>query len=43
MRKNSPKDINLKKEIGKIIPVQAWTGPEGFGNLRLPEFMTVGT
>jgi hypothetical protein len=28
---------------GKAIPLQAWTGPEGFRRLRLPDFKTVGT
>jgi len=25
---------------GKAIPLQAWTGPEGSRNLRLPDFKT---
>jgi len=29
--------------LSKAIPLQAWTGPEGSGRLRLPDFMTVGT
>ena len=28
---------------GKAIPLQAWTGPEGFRRLRLPDFKTIGT
>jgi hypothetical protein len=28
---------------GKAIQYQAWTGPEGFRRLRLPEFKTLGT
>jgi hypothetical protein len=28
---------------GKVIPLQAWTDPEGSRRLRLPDFMTVGT
>jgi len=28
---------------GKAIPLQAWTGPEGFSRLRLPDFKTIGT
>jgi len=28
---------------GKTIPLQAWTGPEGFRRLRLPDFKTIGT
>jgi hypothetical protein len=31
------------KGKGKAIPLQAWTGPEGFRRLRLPGFKTVGT
>jgi hypothetical protein len=27
----------------KAIPLQPWTGPEGSGRLRLPDFKTVGT
>jgi len=29
--------------IGKAIPLQAWTGPEGSRSLRLPDFKTIGT
>jgi hypothetical protein len=28
---------------GKAIPLQAWTGPEGSGSLRFPDFRTIGT
>jgi len=28
---------------GKAIPLQAWTGLEGFRGMRLPDFKTVGT
>jgi hypothetical protein len=31
------------KGKGKAIPLQAWTGPEGFRRLRLPYFKIVGT
>jgi len=31
------------KKNGKAIPLQAWTGPEGFRRLRLSDFKTVGT
>jgi len=33
----------LKKaqgKIGKVVPLQAWTGPEGSKKLRIPDFMT---
>jgi hypothetical protein len=29
--------------FGKAIPLQALTGPEDSGRLRLPDFKTVGT
>jgi hypothetical protein len=32
-------EVSLK---GKAIPLQAWTGPEGFRRLRLPDFKTIG-
>ena len=28
---------------GKAIQLQAWTGPEGSGRLRLPDFKTIGS
>ena len=28
---------------GKAIPSQAWTGPEGYRRLRLPDFKTIAT
>jgi hypothetical protein len=31
------------KGKGKATPLQAWTGPEGSGRLRLPNFKTTGT
>jgi hypothetical protein len=31
------------KGEGRASPLQAWTGPEGFRRLRLPDFKTVGT
>jgi len=27
----------------KAIPLQAWTGPESFRRMRLPDFQTFGT
>jgi hypothetical protein len=35
-----PSVIKVK---GEAIPLQAWTGPEGFRRLRLPDFKTGGT
>ena len=32
-----------KKVKGKVIPLQAWTEPEGSRRIRLPDFKTVGT
>jgi hypothetical protein len=32
------KDGNLCKS--KEVPLQAWSGPEGYRKLRLPDFMT---
>jgi hypothetical protein len=31
-----------KNEVskGKAVPLQAWSGPEGFRKLRFPDFMT---
>ena len=29
--------------IGKAIPLEAWTDPEGSRRLRLPDFKTIGT
>jgi hypothetical protein len=31
------------KGEGKAIPLQAWSGPEGFKRLRLQNFITIGT
>ena len=31
------------KGKGKPIPLQAWTGPEGFSRLRLSDFKKFGT
>jgi hypothetical protein len=28
------------KGKGKAVPLQAWSGPEGCGNLGFPDFMT---
>ena len=30
----------LEKGKGKAVPLQAWSGPEGYMKLRLPDFMT---
>ena len=36
--------MTLVTELGKgeVIPVQDWTGPEGFWRLRLPDFKLTG-
>ena len=26
--------------LGKAVPLQAWSGPEGYRKLRFPDFMT---
>jgi len=31
------------ENIGKAIPLQAWTGPEVSRRLRPPDFKTIGT
>jgi hypothetical protein len=36
-------DTVIKKEKGKAIPLQAWTGPGGSRRLRFPDFKTIGT
>jgi hypothetical protein len=43
--KNLKSDIDIRIYIkkGKVIPLQAWTGPEGSRRLRLPDFKTIGT
>jgi hypothetical protein len=32
----------VERSKGKAMHVNAWTGPEGFRRLRLPDFKTVG-
>jgi len=32
--------IHIKGK-GKAVPLQAWSGPEGSGNLRFSDFMTM--
>jgi len=41
--RRSKEYCNAMAGKGKIKPVQARTGPEGSRNLRLQDFMTVGT
>ena len=43
--KNSKNSNNLWKiyDLGKSIPLEAWTGPEGSRSLRLLDFTTIGT
>jgi hypothetical protein len=40
---NTSANRNNSKAKGKAIPLQAWTGPEGFRRLRLPDFKTIDT
>jgi len=40
---NAEPRMRMVKYKGKTIPVQAWTGPEGFRMLTFPDFKTVGT
>jgi hypothetical protein len=35
--------VNKGKSKDKAFPAQAWTGPEGYKRLRLPDLKTVGT
>jgi hypothetical protein len=35
--------VHLGKIKGKTVSVQAWTGPEGYRSLGLPDFKTIGT
>jgi hypothetical protein len=37
------KNTKVKTVKGKAIPLQAWTGPEGYRRLRLPDFKTIST
>jgi len=32
--------IEMSKDKGKAVPLQAWTGPEGSRKLRFPDFLT---
>jgi hypothetical protein len=41
--RRSPTSSVLWKGKGKAIPLQAWTGSEGYRRLRLPDFKTIGT
>jgi hypothetical protein len=34
--------IEFSNIKGKVIPLQAWTSPEGSRRLRLPDFKTIG-
>ena len=31
----------MSKGKGKVVPLQAWTGPEGSRKLRFPDFVTM--
>jgi hypothetical protein len=35
--------LKHNSKIGKAIPLQAWTGPEGSRRLRFPDFKKIGT
>ena len=35
-------DVLIRLVEYKLIPLQAWTGPEGSGRLWLPDFKTIG-
>jgi hypothetical protein len=41
--KTVPKDLGKGKGKGKAIALQFWTGPKGFGKLRLPDFKKIDT
>jgi hypothetical protein len=41
-KKYGTENFKLTKN-GKAIPLQAWTGPEGSGRLKLPDFNTIGS
>ena len=32
--------LHYGKATGKVVPLQAWTGPEGSRKLRFPDFVT---
>jgi len=36
-------DQNEAVHRGKAIPLQAWTGPEGFRRPKISDFKTIGT
>jgi hypothetical protein len=39
----SASSIDLRVSVkGKVIPLQAWTGPVGSRRLKLPDFKTLG-
>jgi hypothetical protein len=40
---NLPTNQHRVKDKGKAIPLQAWTGPEGYRRLSLPYFKTIST
>jgi hypothetical protein len=37
-----PNPLSILESRGKAISLQAWTGPEGSWNLRVPDFKTIG-
>jgi hypothetical protein len=43
MHRQPREAIAVREGKGKAIPLQAWTGPEGFKWLRLPDYERFGT
>jgi len=39
----SPSRYVKGKGKGKVVPVEAWAGPEGSRRLRIQDFKTIGT
>jgi len=38
--RDDQQSLHTYKGKGKAVPLQVWTGPEGSGKLRLPDFVT---
>ena len=43
MKRQKEQTLRWVVKKSKAIPLQAWTGPECSGSLRLPDFKTVDT